>query len=133
MCRLAAKSGVDVRIVTPEVWDKRLVHMTTRSYYRELINSGVRIYEYSKGFLHSKTLVSDATTASVGTANLDYRSMYLHFECGVWMYKCRAIKDIKEDFLSTLDVCKQITENDCKCSVITQLVQDFLRVFAPLM
>ncbi len=130
---LAAKSGVDVRIVTPKRWDKRLVHMTTRSYYRELIKAGVKIHEYSKGFLHSKLLVSDDTTASVGTANLDFRSLYLHFECGVWLYKCPAVADIKKDFLDTLTVCEQINESDCKGNFATRLLQDFLRVFAPLM
>ena len=80
---LSAKSGVDVRIITPHRWDKWLVHMTTRSYYRELINAGVKIYEYSKGFIHSKTFVSDDRTTTVGTTNLDFRSLYLHFECDV--------------------------------------------------
>ena len=74
--RLAAKSGVDIRIITPHRWDKWWVHMTTRSYYRELIKSGVKIYEYTNGFIHSKTFVSDDRTATVGTTNLDFRSCY---------------------------------------------------------
>lgn len=72
---LAAKSGVDVRIVTPHRWDKWLVHMTTRSYYRTLIEAGVKIYEYTNGFIHSKTFVSDDHIATVGTTNLDFRSL----------------------------------------------------------
>lgn len=130
---LAAKSGVDVRIVTPHKWDKRLVHMTTRSYYRELINAGVKIYEYSKGFIHSKTFVSDDTTATVGTTNLDFRSLYLHFECGVRMYKSNAVMEVKEDFVKTLEVCQPIMQEDCRCGIFMRLFQDILRLFAPLM
>lgn len=130
---LAAKSGVDVRIVTPHKWDKRLVHMTTRSYYRELIANGVKIYEYSKGFIHSKTFVSDDSTATIGTTNLDFRSLYLHFECGVWMYKSRAVMELKEDFLNTLESCQLIAEKDCRCNIFMRLFQEILRLFAPLM
>lgn len=130
---LAAKSGVDVRIITPHQWDKRLVHMTTRSYYRELINAGVKIYEYSQGFIHAKTFVSDDEVATVGTTNLDFRSLYLHFECGLWMYKSEAVMQVKQDFLATLEICQKITQADCKCNVFMRLFQDNLRVFAPLM
>ena len=130
---LAAKSGVDVRIVTPHKWDKRLVHMTTRSYYRELIDAGVKIYEYKNGFIHSKTFVSDDYAATVGTANLDFRSLYLQFECGVLMYNTPAVMQIKEDFLSTLEICQPITKEDCRCNMITRFFQDILRLIAPLM
>ncbi|ULQ59495.1 cardiolipin synthase [Brucepastera parasyntrophica] len=131
--RLAAKSGVDVRIVTPHRWDKRIVHITTRSYYRDLIEAGVKIYEYTDGFIHSKTFVSDDTVATVGTTNLDFRSLYLHFECGVWMYKTSSVMEVKDDFLLTLEKCHQITEQDCKSSFFPRLLQDVLRIFAPLM
>ena len=130
---LAAKSGVDVRIVTPHKWDKRFVHMTTRSYYRELINAGVKIYEYTNGFIHSKTFVSDDYAATVGTANLDFRSLYLQFECGVLMYNTSAVMQIKEDFLSTLETCQPITKEACRCNLITRFFQDILRLIAPLM
>lgn len=130
---LAAKRGVDVRIVTPHKWDKRLIHMTTRSYYRELIKAGIKVYEYSNGFIHSKTFVSDDRTATVGTTNLDFRSLYLHFECGALMFDNPAIMDIKEDFLNTLQTCQQITEKECSSHVVTRLFQDVLRLFAPLM
>ncbi len=130
---LAAKSGVDVRIVTPHTPDKRLVHMTTRSYYRGLIKSGVRIYEYSRGFIHSKTFVSDDTVATVGTTNLDYRSLYLHFECGVIMYGSSAVREVKEDFIKTLAHCEEITEEKCRANIFTRLFQSILRLFAPLM
>lgn len=130
---LSAKSGVDVRIVTPHRWDKWLVHMTTRSYYRELIKSGVKIYEYTNGFIHSKTFVSDDKTATVGTTNLDFRSLYLHFECGALLYESKAVMEVKEDFLQTLDICQQITESDCRANIVVRLLQDILRLFAPLM
>ena len=130
---LAAKSGVDVRIITPHIWDKTFIHMTTRSYYRELIHGGVKIYEYSKGFIHSKTFVSDDHTATVGTTNLDFRSLYLHFECGIWMHGSEAVTQVKEDFLDTLEQCQQILLDECKGNLVTRLFQDFLRVFAPLM
>ena len=130
---LAAKRGVDVRIATPHRWDKWLVHMTTRSYYRELIRSGVKIYEYSSGFLHSKTFVSDDIIGTVGTTNLDFRSLYLHFECGTWMYGSRAVMQIKEDFLNTLPVCQRFEEKDCAKYLSSKLLQEILRLFAPLM
>ena len=130
---LAAKSGVDVRIVTPHRWDKWAVHMTTRSYYRELINAGVKIYEYSKGFIHSKTFVSDDTTATVGTTNLDFRSLYLHFECGVWMYGSKAVTEVRDDFLNTLESCQQINKEDCRCNIFLRMFQEIMRLFAPLM
>lgn len=130
---LAAKSGVDVRIVTPHKWDKWWVHMTTRSYYRELIKAGVKIYEYTKGFIHSKTFVSDDRVATVGTTNLDFRSLYLHFECGVRMYDSRAVSEAKEDFLKTLEICHRIKIDDCKSSLPMRIFQDIMRIFAPLM
>ena len=131
--RLAAKSGVDIRIITPHRWDKWWVHMTTRSYYRELIKSGVKIYEYTNGFIHSKTFVSDDRTATVGTTNLDFRSLYLHYECGALLYEAKAVMEVKEDFLQTLEICQQVTEKDCKTNIVVHLLQDILRLFAPLM
>lgn len=130
---LAAKSGIDVRIITPHIWDKKLIHMTTRSYYRELIQNGVKIYEYSQGFIHAKTFVSDDKSATVGTTNLDFRSLYLHFECGVWMAASRTVLQIKQDFEETLKDCQQIRLEDCQSRWYTRLLQDVLRLFAPLM
>ena len=130
---LAAKSGVDVRIVTPHVGDKWFVHTTTRSYYRELLRAGVKVYEYTNGFIHSKTFVSDDKVATVGTTNLDFRSLYLHFECGALMYDSEAVMEVKEDFLDTLEICQPITAEDCKAHPFKRSVQDFLRIFAPFM
>lgn len=130
---LAAKSGVDVRICTPQRWDKRLVHMTTRSYYRTLIKAGVHIYEYRNGFVHSKTFVSDDRIATVGTTNLDFRSLYLHFECGCCLYDTDSVLAVKKDYLYTLERCTPITLADCNSNWLGNLVQEVLRVFAPLM
>lgn len=127
--RLAAKSGVDVRLMTPAVWDKHLVHMTTRSYYRDLVEGGVKVYEYTPGFVHSKVFVADGKVATVGTVNLDFRSLYLHFECGVWMCGSSAVKQAEIDYLETLKKCKPIALQDCK----NTLIQEILRIFAPLL
>ncbi|MBQ8321151.1 MAG: cardiolipin synthase [Clostridia bacterium] len=130
---LAAKSGVDVKITTPGIGDKWFVHETTRSYYRDLINSGVEIYEYEKGFNHAKTFVSDDEIATVGTTNLDFRSLYLHFECGALIIKSPAIQDIKNDYIETLKKCKRISFEDCKRNIPRKLLQNILRLFAPLL
>jgi len=130
---LSAKSGVDIRIITPYRWDKWIVAVVSRSYYRQLIQAGVKIYEYSAGFNHSKTFVSDDRVATVGTTNLDFRSLYLHFECGVWMYQTESIASVKEDFLKTLPSCREITIADCSRNAAQRIFQDVLRVFAPLM
>jgi cardiolipin synthase len=130
---LAAKSGVDVRIITPHRWDKKIVEITSRSYYRQLVSAGVKVYEYSSGFNHSKTFVSDDKVATVGTTNLDFRSLYLHFECGVCIYKNRAVAKIKEDFLNTIPISHRITAEDCTWNAFQRVVQDVLRLFAPLM
>ncbi|MBR4880580.1 MAG: cardiolipin synthase, partial [Clostridia bacterium] len=130
---LAAKSGVDVRIMTPGIPDKKLVHMTTRSYYEALIKAGVRVYEYTPGFVHSKIMVSDDDTATVGTANFDFRSLYLHYECGELIFNSSAIEDIKQDFLRTLPLCREITEKDTKRNIFVRLGQSILRIIAPLL
>ncbi len=130
---LAAKSGVDVRIVTPHKWDKWLVHVTTRSYYQDLISAGVKIYEYTEGFMHSKTFVSDDIVATVGTINMDFRSLYLNFECGALLYENSAIMGIKDDFIKTLDKCVAITTDNCKTNIFMGMFQDLLRLVAPLM
>lgn len=109
----AAKSGVDVRIVTPAISDSALVHEMTRSYYETLILAGVKIYEYTPGMVHAKTFIADDRSAVVGTINLDYRSLYLHFECGVWMCDTPAIADMKAEYLSELERSAPITEELC--------------------
>lgn len=130
---LAAKCGIDVRIITPAIPDKKLVHITTRSYYRQLLRAGVRIFEYTPGFIHSKIFISDDVTATVGTVNLDYRSLYLHFECGAVLHRVPAIADIKHDFLETQAKCKEITLENSKVNFLTRAMQIFMRLCAPLM
>lgn len=130
----AAKGGVDVRIITPHCPDKWYVHEVTRSYYKNLIESGVKIYEYTPGFVHAKTYVVDDEYGVVGTINMDYRSLFLHFECGVWLYKNSCIHDMKNDFLNTLKVCEEITTSDFEnINWHKALISSLLRVFAPLM
>jgi cardiolipin synthase len=130
---LAAKSGVDVRIITPHRWDKWMVAICSRSYYRQLVAAGVKVYEYSSGFNHSKTFVSDDRVATVGTTNLDFRSLYLHFECGVLLYNSRAVRAVKEDFLRTIPLSHEISLEECARNVFQKIIPDVLRVFAPLM
>ncbi len=130
---LAAKNGVDVKVLTPGVPDKQYVHITTQSYYRELLAGGVEIYEYTPGFVHAKVMVADDTVATVGTVNLDCRSLYLHFECGAWLCGVRAISDIKEDFLKTLEKSKKIEAKDLKSGFLKRVMQSLFRLFAPLM
>jgi len=130
----AAKRSVDVRIVTPHIADKWFVHAVTRANYDVLVESGVKIYEYTPGFIHSKTIVVDDDLAVVGTINLDYRSLYLHFECGVWLYKTQSVLEVKEDFLRTLEQCESVTEEDCQAvKWYKRLCRSVLSVFAPLM
>jgi cardiolipin synthase len=130
---LAAKSGCDIRIITPHRPDKPLVFLVTRSYYRILLKAGIKIYEYTAGFNHSKTFVSDDIMATVGTANLDFRSLCLDYECAVFLYKTKTVKKIKEDFLSGITACKEITVDDCARNAFVQIIQDVARLFAPLM
>lgn len=131
---LAAKSGVDVRIITPHIEDKWYAHIVTRAYYPQLIKAGVKIYEYTPGFIHSKTVVSDDVVGTVGTINFDYRSLYLHFECGVWLYKTKSVMQIKDDYIKMIDVCTRITLEDCRhIKLYDRILTAILRVFAPLM
>jgi len=132
--RNAAKSGVDVRIITPGIPDKWYVHAVTRSFYAPLIEAGVRIFEYSPGFIHSKTFVADDEIGVCGTINLDFRSLYLHYECAVWMYRSRAVGQIHESYLETLEKSREITLEWCqKRPWIVRFFCSLLRIFAPLM
>lgn len=131
----AAKSGVDVRIVTPGIPDKKVVYQLTRSHYARLLKKGVRIYEYTPGFLHSKCFVCDDQYATVGTINLDYRSLYLHFECGVFLYQTPSVTQVYEDMMTTFDVSREITYADCqrKYPLVARMAQAALRLLAPLL
>ncbi|NCB51405.1 MAG: cardiolipin synthase [Clostridia bacterium] len=130
----AAKCGVDVRIITPGIPDKWYVFAVTRSYYGSLLQAGVRIYEYAPGFIHSKICVCDDEYGICGSINFDYRSLYLHHECAAWMYRSKAVIQMRDDFNKTLLKCREITpEMWSKQSWHKRLLQSLLRVFAPMM
>lgn len=130
----AAKRGVDVSIIMPHIPDKAYAFWVAKTYYEELIEAGVQIYEYIPGFVHAKLFVSDDDKAVVGTINLDFRSLYLHFECGIFFYKNSIISNIENDFLETLKKCKKITLYDCKkISLKQKVIGSIFRIFAPLM
>lgn len=137
MCReltLAAGRGVDVRIVTPGIPDKKLIFSVTRSYYAGLASRGVRIYEYTPGFIHSKQFVCDDEVAAVGTINMDFRSLYLHFENGCWFYGCQAVKEVRKDFQELFAVSREVTaEYGTKKNIALRGWQCILRLFSPLM
>ncbi|MGN0686710.1 MAG: cardiolipin synthase [Oscillospiraceae bacterium] len=131
---LAAKNGIDVRIITPHIPDKKFVHAVTRSNYSALLRYGVRIYEFLPGFIHAKNFVSDDSMAVVGTINLDFRSLYLHYECGVWMCSTDAVAAVKADFLNTLKRCKEVTLSDTiEKNPIKRVGKAVLRLFSPMM
>ncbi len=131
---LAAKRGVDVRIITPGIPDKKPVYQMTRSYYNGLARDGVRIYEYTPGFLHAKQVICDGELATVGTVNFDFRSLYHHFENGVLLYNYDCISDIYNDFAATMEVSHEVTEEyKGKYKAFLRLGQAFLRLFAPLL
>lgn len=131
---LAAKRGVDVRIITPGIPDKKVVYQLTRSYYAGLASNGVRIFEYTPGFCHAKQCVCDDEVATVGTINLDYRSLYLHFENGAFLYQCEAVRKIREDFEQMYEVAKEVTDKyRTGRSRFLRIGQCILRLFSPLM
>jgi len=130
---LAAQRGVDVRIITPGIPDKRIVYNIGRTYYAALIRGGVKIYSYTPGFDHAKTFVSDDRVAVVGTQNLDYRSLYLHFEDGVCLYDSKKIPDIRGDFENALSESHEITLEELSGHLLKQVFFGVLRLFAPFL
>ena len=130
----AAKSGIEVCIIMPHIPDKWYAFAVAKTYYRELIEAGVQIYEFTPGFVHAKIFVSDDDTATVGTINLDYRSLYLHFECGVFIYNNPVVREIESDFQKTLEKCQRISIADLKkISPLMAICGRVLRLIAPLM
>ncbi len=128
----AAKRGVDVRIIVPGIPDKKIVYTQTTSFFKILHDSGVKIYKYSKGFVHSKVFLSDDIRAVVGTINMDYRSLYLHFENGIYLENNSEIKEIISDFEETLKDCYRLEDKDVKVGFFKNLWQAVLRLLAPL-
>ncbi len=131
--RNAARRGVDVRIITPSKADKKLIKVMTKNSYSYLMEAGVRIYEYTPGFIHEKTIVSDNLYAIVGTINLDYRSLTHHFENAVWMYKCDTVCEIKKKFLETVGISAEVDMKDARLNAVERIFRNILIVFAPLL
>lgn len=130
----AAKSGIEVIILTPHVPDKWYVHAVTRAHYEDLVKGGVKVYEYMPGFIHSKMFTVDGVYGTVGTINLDYRSLYLHFENGTFLYKADCLQDMEQDFQNTLAISREVTLEQCRAtSLPVRLGRSVLRLFAPLM
>ena len=130
----AAQSGVEVVIVTPHVYDKIYVHVLTRSFYERLIKAGVKIFEFTPGFIHSKVIIADGVVGVLGTANFDFRSLYLHFECSVWMYKTKALDQIYKDFILIMSKSKRIYLKDCKKrNLIEKILSFILKPFSPFL
>ena len=131
---LCAKSGVDVKIVLPFIPDKWYVHMVSKYNYDILVKSGVKIYEYLPGFIHSKVVIVDDIVGMCGSINMDYRSYYLHFECGVLLYKSKAIYEMKNDFNEIIAKSKLITKEELNNETIfVKIIRAFLNLFSPFM
>ena len=131
---LAAMRGVDVRLITPGIPDKKTVYAVTRSYYAGLVHQGVRVYEYTPGFCHAKQCICDGRVVSIGTSNLDYRSLYHHFENNVLFSGCDAVQDVTADFEAMFAQCEEVTEKYCTGrGAMLRTWQYILRLFAPLM
>ena len=129
----ASLRGVDVRIVVPHIPDKKLVFNMTKSYYKRLIDCGVKIYEYEPGFIHAKTYLSDDRYAIIGTINLDYRSLVHHFENGVWLYDCESLAKLKDDMINTVDKSIAVTPNMLKTNIFNRIFRALVRIFAPML
>ena len=130
----AAKRGVDVELILPHVPDKKFAFALAKGHYRELLDAGVKIYEYTPGFVHAKVFVSDDRKAVVGTINLDYRSLYLHFEDAVYLYDCPCIKDIVADYDATRAQSQVVTHGDlARIPLHTRIAAALLKLVAPLM
>lgn len=130
----AAQRGVEVKLILPHIPDKKYAYLLARTYYQQLISNGVEIYEYTPGFVHAKVFTCDDERAVVGTINLDYRSLYLHFECAAYIWKNPVINDIELDFFHTLEKCQRIDLENCKkYNPIAKLAGQILRLIAPLM
>ncbi len=131
----AAERGTDIRIIMPGIPDKKMIFRISRSYYRPLLEAGVRIFEYEPGFVHAKGCVSDDILCTVGSVNLDYRSLFLHFECNTLFYGSPVIQSLKDDFENTLKECREVTLSDTEIlggNVFHRIVNGVLRLFAPL-
>ena len=128
----AARRGVDVRIIMPGIPDKKIIYRMSRSFYPVLLGAGVKIYEYTPGFVHAKASLIDGVVGTVGTVNLDYRSLFLHFENNSLFYKSSILDDLKKDYLETEKKCVERTAENIKGGFWSWLCDGVLRIFAPL-
>lgn len=131
--RICALSGVQVSIITPSIPDKWYVHLISQYNYVTLIEAGVEIYEFKDGFIHSKTMACDDEVAVVGTQNFDFRSFYLHYECGMYLYKTESILDVRADHVKCMKEGNRISLEDCEKGFFTKSLQSLLNIFAPMM
>lgn len=132
--KFAAQRGIDVKLILPGIPDKKIAYALAKTHYKALLKAGVKLYEYTPGFVHAKVWVSDDSKAVVGTINLDYRSLYHHFECAVYMYKTDCIGRIEEDFTATLEKCRQVTPQSMKKEKLFYKVAGrAAKIIAPLM
>lgn len=130
----AAGSGVDVRIICPHIYDKWYVYMVNVSNYGKLMESGVHVYEYMPGFIHAKNMVVDDECAICGTINTDYRSFYHHYECGVFFSEMDGVQAMKQDFMNTLQQCKEMNLEEWRSRPLHQkIIQDTLKILSPVL
>jgi len=130
---LASKRGVDVRIIAPGIPDKKVVNMMTKQSYEPLLKAGVKIYEYTPGFIHSKQMVSDDKRAILGTINLDYRSLVHNFECAVYLHNDETVKEMRDEYIDLLEDCDEIDLKSCKVKWYVSLLRKTVSFFAPLL
>lgn len=130
---LAAKSGIEVNIIVPHIPDKKMVNLITKSYYSELLDAGVNVFEYKKGFIHSKCILVDDDIGVIGTINFDYRSLYHHFECGVLLFGTPSLTELKVDFDKTIEESIKVDDMDINKIYSKNYIRWILKIFAPLM
>ena len=132
--KYAAQRGIDVKIILPGIPDKKMAYALAKSHYSALLDAGVKLYEYTPGFVHAKVFVSDDSKGVVGTINLDYRSLYHHFECGTYLYQTPCISDMEADFEATLTKCREVTPDSFKTEKLYYKVMGrLMKIIAPLM
>ena len=132
--RFAAERGVEVALILPGIPDKKIPYALAKTHYARLLESGVQIYEYTPGFVHAKVFVADGQEAVVGTINLDYRSLYHHFECAAYLWNTACIPEIEEDFQATRRKCRRVTHQTIRQErLYNKIIGPVAKVFAPLL
>ena len=130
----ASKNGINVKIITPHTPDKKIIFEMTQANYERLIAAGVEIYEFLPGFIHTKMIISDDSTAIVGTCNFDYRSLYLHFENGVWMFRSKAVMQAKDSFMNSLSQSEKVSLERCRnIRFSKRVLRSLLKILSPLL